>query len=125
MKNIRIILLVLPMLGLISCVKQKNCEEGITGIFECLDEPLIVTNPNCVNTEKKVVALFKPVIGDGGFYDTVGLGVSMITGPVPSKYKVTEPIKVKASMKQSPKRNSPHDNACSPTSKLTCIEKED
>ena len=63
MKNIKIILLFLPLLGLASCVKQKNCE-GESGTFIYLEEPYKVNN-------KEIVAHFflsrneKKLNGDG------------------------------------------------------------
>jgi hypothetical protein len=123
MKYIKIILLVLPIVGLISCVKQKDCDECESGIFEYLDEPITI-NPNCMDSEKKVVAIFRPVIGDIEIYDSTGIGKHII-GSIPSKYQTSELLKVKICAKNVSSKRRGETLSCLPLYKLKCIEKED
>ena len=120
MKKLLIILLILPLLGLISCVKQKNCEEGQIGTFQYLEEPFYF-QPNCYRKEKKVVAVF--------YIDDSYKSEVPIVGEIPSKYKSGDLIKVRASIKSVPYENSGRGYqvwiACPTVCKLTCIEKED
>jgi len=111
--------LVLGLVGLfiaVSCVKQKDCEEGISGTFQYLEKPLYMVS-NCSNKEKKVTAVI--FLDDDNYTDTV-----YITGNIPAKYKSGNLIKVRFLLCDENWYGPAV--ICGPSvNKLKCIEKED
>ena len=100
MKNLFLILLLPLVLGLTSCVKQKNCNCGIEGTF--------VYEPVMVNGEQYHVGKF--YINDDYYY--------AIEGHIPKKIRSETPIKVNACLERI------GGYAISPTiMKFTCVEK--
>ena len=108
MKKLVVILGSVFVLSTASCVKHKNCEEGISGTFQYLKEPL----DSYAN--KKIKAYF--------FEDGDTLNRIAIVGNIPEGYKSDELMKVRVCLKVS--ENSPM-MVYVPLYKLTCIEKED
>jgi hypothetical protein len=92
MKKIILLLCILPLLGLTSCIKQKNCDvckgSAEVGLFEYLSEPLSIAISDTENIE--VSALLYPVDGDMALF---------ITGDIPKKYKTDDKINVRVCLK--------------------------
>jgi len=117
-KNI-LILLFLPLLGLTSCVKQKNCEgckeREEVGWLQYLKEP--VTNSFYAvneNARKKITAIF--------YFDIDDEWGIPIAGNIPKKYQSGDFIRVRVCIEHVEKAGTAdHILLC----KLTCIEKED
>ena len=103
------------MLGLGSCVKQKNCEgckDGEkVGWLQYLKEP--VTDP-FYYAQKKITAIFYNSLDDERGFP--------ITGSVPKEYRSGDLIKVRVCL-DFVEKDGTADHI--PLSKLSCIEKED
>jgi len=117
MKKLFLILLLIPALGVTSCVKQKNCEgcrdtERI-GWIQYQMEP--VTDPFYTNhgrVEVTAIFYFEPN-DEWGF---------PIAGNIPKEYRSGELVRVRACLKYDEGiLTTDH----IPAAKLTCIEKED
>jgi len=111
MKKLFLILLLIPVLGLTSCVKQKDCECGLSGKFVYYDPPEEIIY--CGNF-KNVNALF--ISENKGMY--------YITGTIPNKYQVNDTINVSLCLKEV-KKSGCRFYGVSVIYNLTCIEKEE
>ena len=117
MKKIFLIFLLIPILGVTSCVKQKNCEgcdNEKVGWIQYVNEPVIdsfYTNHGRV----KVTALFYENINDEWGFPITG-------NNIPKKYKSCDLIRVRVCLALVEKAGKA-DHI--PASKITCIEKED
>ena len=112
MKKLYFILILLPLLGLVSCIKQKDCNCGHTGIWQYLEEPYYqkVTS----GAEKKIVATItdSPSLGYPCFIT--------VTGSLPKKYTTSSPIHVRVCVDFiGDTKNQP---GGPPVFKLECIE---
>ena len=113
-----ILLLFLPLFILTSCVKQKNCEEGIIGNFRYLEEPKYI-KPNCQFKGEKIVANFTI----GNISETNCLEY-FITGSIPKKYQTGDMIKVRVLLHDIHEKDIKHLTVvCPAVYKLKCIEK--
>jgi hypothetical protein len=106
MKKIFLFLTLILLVGLTSCVKQKNCEGGMMGTFQYFEEPM--TCPMGQN-----YALF---------ISTDDLEVYQTTVKnVPSKYKSGDKIKVRVILEKAEGAIT----YCGVVYNVKCIEKED
>ena len=112
MKKLFLILLLIPALGVTSCVKQKNCDCGLTGKFIYYEKPEEIIY---CGYPKDVNALFISDNTDSWYY---------ITGSIPNKYKINDTINVSLCLKEV-KRDWCLAFGVSVIYNLTCIEKED
>ena len=94
----------------LSCVKQKNCEEGMSGTFKYLKEPMDSYN------NKKITAIF--------YIDGDTVNEKYIIGHIPKEYQSNELIKVRVCLQEDKARGIVL-AIYAPTYKLKCIEKED
>ena len=109
-KKVAIAALCVVMMGLASCVKQKNCDCGITGKFIYYENPEEIIY---CGYPKDVNAL---IISDDREY--------CIDGSIPKKFQVRDTLQVNACLKKV-SRNGPCLAHGIPTIyKLKCIEKE-
>ena len=90
-----------------SCVKQKNCEEGMSGTFQYVKGQLD-------GYSNKLMAIF--------YVDGDTLSPRYIEGYIPKEYRSNELIKVRVCLQE--KMSSPM-LVYLPSYKLICIEKED
>ena len=104
-------------LSVIGCVKQKNCEECISGTFLYLKDLKDDTNYQFIK-EKKVSAILYVDV------DTYRYGM-YITGHIPKEYKSGNSIKVRACLEDISENRVEITISCCPVYKLKCIEKED
>ena len=117
MKKLLIILLILPLWGLVNCVKQKNCDcaDVEKGKFIYLDEPVSPSKPN----GKKTVAYFFPDVPRSGIESTC-----WIIGTVPKNYQKADTLYVNVCLEEIIIRGS-HKDYTLTYYKIKCIEKED
>ena len=111
-KHCLILLFIIPLLGLMGCVKQKNCDCGLTGKFVYYE-----------NSEK-IIYCGRKVMANALFIPDNSLGYCYINGNVPIKFKSKDTLYVTVCLKEE------HPNFClafgvSAIFKLKCIEKED
>ena len=120
LKKVTAVMLCLVLVGLclsvVGCVKQKNCEEGISGTFLYLKEPY-KTNGKFIKRDVKITAHF---IGEDKFSTA-----HYITGTIPQKFQTDDSIRVRISLSEIRYKPSNKDVARMPISSLKCIEKED
>jgi len=112
-KRIYLILLLLPIIGLGSCVKQKNCDCGLTGIFEYSNEKI----------DLSVMGLWSQDKSDLHAIFTGENGICFIKGTIPKEYKQKEPIAVSVCLEEYDGIRLA-DASCVYPCKLKCIEKE-
>jgi len=117
MKKLLLILLLIPALGVTSCVKQKDCEgckgDEMVGWLQYAKEP--VTDPFYTRNgsiKEKITAIF---------YDNPNdeWGTAVI-GNIPKKYRTGDLIKVRACFQIDGTLA-----IWTPVYKLTCIENEE
>jgi hypothetical protein len=114
MKRIYLILLLLPIIGLGSCVKQKNCDCGLTGIFEYSNEKIDLSDMGLWSSDKSDIhAIF--TVENGNTY--------FIKGAIPKEYKQIKPISVSVCLDEYDGIRIA-DVGCVYPCKLKCIEKE-
>ena len=120
MKTRILILLTLFALTLTSCVKQKNCDCGLTGKFVYLDKEI---RSACGD---KITAVFVPYgIYTNGYIDAeTYLSTHYIAGYIPNKFrKNTDNVTV--CVEEIKKDRFCVYYGISSVYKLTCIEKEE
>jgi len=100
-------------MGLTSCVKQKNCDCGVTGKFIYYEntEEIIYCGYS-----KEVNALI--ISNDREYY-------YYIDGSIPKKFQVRDTLHVKACLKEVSRNGHCLAHGVSTIYKLKCIEKED
>ena len=123
LQKVTVGILCLVLVGLASCVKQKNCEGGIVGTFQYLEEPIHI-KPYCQFKEKKITSVFW-----ADSYNNRGSWEQYITGNIPTRYMSGDSIRVRICLKNI------HEGDAMTLAvqcddyygvyKLTCIEKED
>jgi len=120
MKKIFLIFLLIPILGVTSCVKQKNCEgcdNEKVGWIQYTKEPVTNTFYGYSDSDrKKITAILYPNLD-------YKLGFP-IAGNIPKEYRSGDFIRVRVCLTTTEKGLILLDNHI-PICKLTCIEKED
>ncbi|MDR2084546.1 MAG: hypothetical protein LBP67_06090 [Bacteroidales bacterium] len=86
MKNV-ILLFTCMVIMFTGCVKKKNCDCGINGVWQYLEEPYYINKTNCSNKKHKIVAHFYPDI-DNKENDT---NYWTFSGNIPAAFKSTTP----------------------------------
>ena len=113
MKYIKIILLFLPLLGLVSCVKQKKCNCNMKGKFIYYEDKETIIY--CGDDHTVNAAFFSSERENSPLY---------IVGNVPMKFRTKDTLNVNVCLKEETK------SLCLSFGegyvyKLKCIEKED
>ena len=116
MRKIILLLLFLPILGIFSCTKQRNCEvcpkpDEVVGMFQYLKKPYYGWY-----SRKKVKAI---LFGSDGYTDGE---YEIVEGYIPEKYKSGKLIKVRACLQDAKKTGTTEGNT---VWKIICIEKEE
>jgi len=109
MKKLFLILLLIPALGVTSCVKQKNCEGGMVGTFQYHDKPL--DDDICGIRQ---AGYFTPIDRSEMYRISVR--------EIPARFKSGDELKVRVLIEKMEASYTLH---CGYTYKLLCIEKED
>ena len=105
-------ILCLVLVGLASCVKQKNCEDCIRGTFLYLKEPI------CIGKGKVTAIIYDSI--NGYRYEMY------VAGSIPKEYKSGDFIRVRACIEDTQEgKVRLADASRSIVYKLKCIEKED
>lgn len=103
-------LLIISVFGLVSCVKQKNCDCGFTGTWQYLEVPYDIKVTS--GATKKIVA--EIVDSDYG-------GYIWISGSVPKEFKSLTRVGVDFCVEYI--GDTKHKPGGPPVYKLLCIEK--
>ena len=123
MKKMILLLLLLHALGLASCVKQRNCDCGLSGKFIYFEIPETII---CRGYDCEVNAAFIP---NGlteesllyGYYSRYN-----IVGSIPKEFKTKDTLNVSVCLKEENVKSGIHLAAgVAVVYKLKCIEKED
>jgi len=118
MKKPYLILLILSIFGLISCVKQKDCDCGLTGKFIYFEETEEIIY--CAS-KQKVNALFIPEVSFPGYSSSF----YYIIGSIPNKFKTKDTLNVTVCLKEKRPRDICFTEGVGAIYTLKCIEKED
>jgi len=114
MKKLILLLVLLPLLGLVSCVKQKDCGCGLTGKFVYYETPQ--ENLDCGGTAK-FNAIFIP--------DNLELGTCRIFSDIPKKFQTKDTLNVSVCFNINPDSLTDTYLLDCREYKLKCIEKLD
>ncbi|MDR0368208.1 MAG: hypothetical protein LBH82_03590, partial [Bacteroidales bacterium] len=117
------ILLFLPLLGLASCVKQKNCdcEDNRTGYLVYLKEPY----KRSENDKEKIVAYLSSNEIIVPIDEIESISGTLIKGYIPPSFRSVEPIRVNVCLKGDIGDRIHVLHAIPEIYSLKCIEKED
>ena len=118
LQKVTVGILCLVLVGLASCVKQKNCDCDLKGKFVYFEEPKEIIY--CGYNREVNAVLISKGITEFGITDFP----HYIVSSVPTKFKSKDTLNVAVCLKAE-KRDGCRDAGAGAVYKLKCIEKED